>query len=128
MGKNEIKMLKEMMLICHDCGVKEGELHLQGCDMERCPKCGGQKLLCDCKLSNNEREPFLLYPLICARCGKMWPDFKMVGNRQWKIICGTTYDIKDILCIKCMKKIAKIRGLKLDTIHLKGIINERERV
>ena len=35
---------------CHDCGIlnKEGNIHHWGCDMERCPKCGGQLISCDC--------------------------------------------------------------------------------
>ena len=33
---------------CGDCGTKEGELHLPGCDMERCPFCGNQLITCDC--------------------------------------------------------------------------------
>jgi len=36
---------------CHDCGAKEGHLHHPGCDMERCPKCGGQAIGCDCGLT-----------------------------------------------------------------------------
>ena len=35
-------------VICHDCGAKEGELHKYGCDMERCPFCGGQLFSCNC--------------------------------------------------------------------------------
>jgi rRNA maturation endonuclease Nob1 len=37
---------------CHDCGIvnKKGNIHHGHCDMERCPKCGGQLL--DCEHSN----------------------------------------------------------------------------
>jgi hypothetical protein len=33
---------------CHDCNVKYGQLHHPGCDMERCPRCGGQVISCCC--------------------------------------------------------------------------------
>lgn len=35
---------------CHDCNAMAGKPHHPGCDMERCPKCGGQAISCDCDL------------------------------------------------------------------------------
>jgi hypothetical protein len=39
---------------CHDCEVRVGELHLGGCDMECCPRCGGQYLCCECRTEEDE--------------------------------------------------------------------------
>jgi hypothetical protein len=34
---------------CHDCYAIKGEFHVEGCDVERCPGCGGQRFNCDCE-------------------------------------------------------------------------------
>lgn len=33
---------------CGDCAVKPDQLHVPGCDIEQCPKCGGQAIGCEC--------------------------------------------------------------------------------
>lgn len=33
---------------CHDCNVAPGGFHHPGCDMESCPRCGGQLISCGC--------------------------------------------------------------------------------
>lgn len=33
---------------CHDCAAVKGQLHVPGCDVERCPACNGQAISCDC--------------------------------------------------------------------------------
>ena len=37
---------------CHDCNIEnqEGNFHHFGCDMERCPKCEGQLISCECNI------------------------------------------------------------------------------
>jgi hypothetical protein len=42
-GADDLKFPK-----CDDCGVQRGRLHLLGCDLEPCPRCGGQAITCEC--------------------------------------------------------------------------------
>lgn len=39
---------------CGDCNVRPGRVHHHGCDMERCPACGGQSMSCDCIWTGEE--------------------------------------------------------------------------
>jgi len=39
--------------LCHDCWVEPGSYHHPGCDMEKCPKCGGQLISCGCLEGND---------------------------------------------------------------------------
>jgi len=129
------------MPTCHDCGVEEGKLHHAGCDMERCPFCGGQSISCSCSykrlglfdsikyeletgylppdiynnglspeqekqwktiLEKQGRYPYIVYPVMCARCGALWPDFFSVPDDEWRryiqpdmrrsVLCRSCYD------------------------------------
>lgn len=86
----EQAMLRHTMMkreVCGDCGVKEGQLHIPGCDMECCASCGGQLIWCECPLhapAPKERVPFILYPNLCAKCGTLWPEMFMVPDEEWE--------------------------------------------
>lgn len=46
---------------CHDCGVAPGNFHHPGCDWERCPRCGGQAIGCNC---TEEGPTYIIYIVV----------------------------------------------------------------
>jgi Zn-finger nucleic acid-binding protein len=44
---------------CPDCHVEAGQSHHDGCDIERCPLCSGQRLSCGCgEVEEEDRMPW----------------------------------------------------------------------
>jgi hypothetical protein len=61
---------------CPDCGVKPGELHQPGCDVEICENCGVQMLQCECENPIN------------STWSGLWPGIKECYEQ--KLICWDT--------------------------------------
>ncbi|MBS7614525.1 hypothetical protein KEJ18_02170 [Candidatus Bathyarchaeota archaeon] len=95
---------------CHDCGVKEGELHRIGCDMEICPKCHKQLMTCGCFHNESElsfRIPYILILNICGLCGEQWPELFAVPKKEWKKYVIPVLQDKN-LCRECFEQLKQI--------------------
>jgi hypothetical protein len=116
---------------CHDCGALEGQLHLYGCDMERCPFCLGQLITCgciykfleiDCRpgtraysegpnedqsdlwvaiLNKQGRIPYIRTPVLCEMCGTLWPE--LFHSDDWEKFVPPTLQDK-VLCLPCFER------------------------
>ena len=95
---------------CNECGVKEGEIHQEGCDVEVCPRCGGQMISCGCDEIYDElpyRIPYILIPVKCGLCGEQWPEDFVVSDEEWKKYVIPPLQ-KQVLCRECYEELKKI--------------------
>lgn len=116
--------------ICHDCNAEEGQYHSPGCDMERCPFCGGQLITCGCcyelldidvsvgtwayyhgltgiqdavwaqMLKEKGLIPWVQEPVLCALCGEVFPQMFSVPDEDWDKYVIPPLQ-KEVLCIPC---------------------------
>ena len=123
---------------CGDCNCIEGEIHMDGCDMERCPWCGGQLISCECShsllglegdqdltkrqmrrferlLEKKGRVPFILWPNLCGRCGTRWPKLRRskVSEVEWDRYVQID-ERKVWLCEPCYARIKKVIDERFD--------------
>ena len=119
---------------CHDCNIQEGGIHFFGCDMEKCPFCGHQLIMCGCcydmlnvscepgtdvyengldesdedkwleMLGRKGRIPYIRYPNMCCYCGKLWPEMFHVEDEDWMRYVAPAKRLS-MLCLKCYGRI-----------------------
>jgi hypothetical protein len=58
-------------------------------------------------LGREGRIPFIVYPNLCARCGKLWPPMFMVPNDEWKGYVELARR-REMLCRRCYGHIKKV--------------------
>lgn len=116
---------------CMECGVLEGDFHKYGCHFEKCPFCGEYLMGCECSLHilqnrlNRKdiddqwleiltiagRVPFIYYPMICARCGKIEPEIFTVPDEEWQYYVEPYFRDK-YLCKGCYAIVKELIDLK----------------
>lgn len=74
---------KESM--CPDCATPIGKPHKNGCDVERCTVCKGQRLGCTCKKHNKKKAAWTGY----------WPGELECFERGWTLHAGATPGIPE---------------------------------
>lgn len=105
---------------CPDCAALPGEYHSRGCDVARCPECGGQALSCSCTYGDDvgDREPLAWdgeWPGT-KECEEydlwvLWDPPNGPGGTGWvkctKNTPGAVHDLNSLACMKWDKKLRK---------------------
>lgn len=75
---------------CHDCGTVKGKFHLLGCDVEQCPKCKGQLIMCECRSAPRKVKAFSArdQKIVSARRNFKWRHvgFAPNGDARFEVI------------------------------------------
>lgn len=53
------------------------------------------------------RVPYIMYPIVCARCGSLWPDLFRVPDREWERYIQI--DMRgSVICRPCFDEIKRL--------------------
>ena len=62
-------------------------------------------------LNEKGRIPYIEYPNVCAKCGKLWPELFMVSNKKWRYYIQINMQDK-VICRECYNKIRELIDTK----------------
>ena len=99
--------------VCQDCDAKVGELHMLGCDMERCPTCGKQLISCGeehyrlVEEGKRNRIPYIQPLVNCGVCGIIFPEFFEVSDEEWNKYVTPPLQ-PEVLCKPCYVEMKKL--------------------
>lgn len=55
-------------------------------------------------LEKKGRIPYIVYPNLCVRCGKLWPDMFRLSDEEWKRYVAPRHR-DEMLCLECYNHI-----------------------
>jgi ferredoxin len=58
-------------------------------------------------LEEKGRIPFIIYPNLCVRCGKVWPDMFSVPDSEWERYIEPRMR-KEMLCRECYDRVKEL--------------------
>ncbi len=114
---------------CGDCGVTRGGWHPPGCDLQRCPACGGQLMSCGCRFDEDgsDASHSLVEPLGVDGNGllteRMW-----LGEHEVIIHRGDVpeTDITTVHGIRCTTALRTVIDLapEVEASHLEEMVHD----
>lgn len=85
------------MSACPDCGAAIDQPHVRGCDVERCPECGRQRLGCGCKTKRPPLPWSGEWPgVLEARAFGFWCTEPTLGAGFRRVPAGTPGAVEDL--------------------------------
>jgi len=66
-----------------------------------------QAIRWEAMLNKKGRVPFIEYPIVCAKCGALWPELFMVSNAEWEHYIQINQR-RNVLCRKCYDHIKEL--------------------